>query len=51
MEPICKKSTFKKLLTKLTGEGNFFVKLIKQTDGCVMGSPYQWFLPTFTFAK
>ena len=39
MEPICKKSIFKKLLIKLTGEGNFFVKLIKQTAGCVMGSP------------
>ena len=38
MEPICKKSIFQKLLIKLTGEGNFFVKLIKQTDGCVMGS-------------
>ena len=41
VEPFCKKSTFKKLLIKLTKECTFSVnnRLIKQTDGCPMGGP------------
>ena len=40
-EPMCKKSTFKKLLIKLTREYSFSInsRLIKQIDGCPMGGP------------
>ena len=41
IEPMCKKSIFKKLLIKLTKECTFLVnnQLIKQIDGCPMGGP------------
>ena len=41
MKPMCKPFIFKKLLIKLTKGCNFSVnnRLIKQTDGCPMGSP------------
>ena len=41
IEPMCKKSIFKKLLIKLTKECTFSVnnRLIKQIDGCPMGGP------------
>ena len=41
IEPMCKKSIFKKLLRKLTKECAFSVnnRLIKQIDGCPMGGP------------
>ena len=41
IEPMCKKSVFKKLLIKLTKECTFSVnnQLIKQIDGCPMGGP------------
>ena len=41
IEPMCKKSIFKKLLIKLTKECTFSVNngLIKQIDGCHMGGP------------
>ena len=41
IEPVCKKSVFKKLLIKLTKECTFSVNngLIKQIDGCHMGGP------------
>ena len=41
IEPMCKKSIFKKLLIKLTKECTFSVNngLIKQIDGCPMGGP------------
>ena len=41
IEPMCKKSIFKKLLRKLTKECTFLVnnRLIKQIDGCPMGGP------------
>ena len=41
IEPMCKKSIFKKLLIKLTKEFTFSVnnRLIKQIDGCPMGGP------------
>ena len=41
IEPMCKKSIFKKLLIKSTKEFTFPVnnRLIKQTDGCLMGGP------------
>ena len=41
IEPMCKKSVFKKLLIKLTKECTFSVnnRLIKQIDGCPMGGP------------
>ena len=40
-KPICKKSIFKKLLIKLTKKSVFSAndRLIKQIDGCPMGSP------------
>ena len=41
IEPMCKKSIFKKLLIKSTKECTFSVnnRLIKQIDGCPMGGP------------
>ena len=41
IEPMCKKSIFKKLLRKLTKECTFSVnnRLIKQIDGYPMGGP------------
>ena len=41
IEPMCKKSIFKKLLIKLTKECTFWVNngLIKQIGGCPMGGP------------
>ena len=41
IEPMCKKSIFKKLLIKLTKECTFSVnnRLIKQIDGCPMSGP------------
>ena len=41
IEPMCKKSIFKKLLIKLTKECTFLVNnwLITQIDGCPMGGP------------
>ena len=41
IEPLCKKSIFKKLLFKLTKGCVFSVtgKLLKQVDGCPMGGP------------
>ena len=40
-KPLCKKSIFKKLLIKLTKKSVFSAndRLIKQIDGCPMGSP------------
>ena len=41
LKPLCKKTIFKKLLIKLTKESVFSANncLIKQIDGCPMGSP------------
>ena len=41
IEPLCKKTTFKKLLFKLAKGCVFSVteKLLKQFDGCPMGGP------------
>ena len=49
IEPMCKKSIFRKLSIKLTKKYTFSVnnQLIKQTDGCPMGGP----IPTSMCAR